>query len=395
MKKHYDCYFRITFLFSIISSSILIGGCNKNTSNNALPPAGANFPIPEVSVVNAKVEEVTISTELPGRLEATRVAQVRARASGIVLARVYKEGSDVKAGQMLFKIDSAPLQATFNSSRATLEKAQANLAQVNVKLQRYKPLVESNAISKQEYDDIVTAQKQALADVGVAKANQENAKLNLGYAFVTAPISGRIGRALVTEGALVGQGEATPMALIQQINPIYVTFTQSSSQIAALRKSIQGGELKALSKDKEQSKVTLITEDGTQYSNFGKLLFSEMSVDESTGSVTLRAEFPNKDKILLPGMYVRVKINQGVREQAITLPQQAVMRTLDGAFVMMVGQDGKIISKAVKTSGVQNNKWIITDGIKVGDKVIVEGLNKFKPDMQVKPIEFKENSPKI
>ena len=348
---------------------------------------GAGMPPPEVSVVTVQPERIVVASELPGRVEATRIAQVRARVAGIVLKRAFEEGSEVKAGEVLYRIDPAPFQATFNSAQATLSKAQANLAQATLKVQRYKPLVETNAISKQEYDDAVTAQKQAEADVAAAKAAQETARLNLGYATVTAPISGRIGRAQVTEGALVGQGEATPLATIQQLDPIYVTLSQSSAELLRLKQALANGQLKSVGKDR--ATVTLVTDDGRPYPHPGKLLFSDVTVDETTGSVSLRALFPNPERFLLPGMYARARIEQAVDEQALTVPQQAVTRSADGAAVLVVGQDGKVVARPVKTGSAYNNKWVITDGLKAGDRVIVEGLQKAKPGATVKPVPWK------
>jgi len=342
------------------------------------------MPPPEVAVVTVEPQRIVVTTELPGRIEATRVAQVRARVPGIVQKRVFQEGSEVKAGDVLFRIDPAPFQATFSSAQAAVAKAEANLAQANLKVQRYKPLVETNAISKQEYDDALTAQKQATAELASARAAQETARLNLGYATVTAPISGRIGRAQVTEGALVGQGEATPLATVQQLDPVYVNLTQSSAELLQLRRALASGRLKSVGKDK--AKVTLVTEDGRAYPHEGKLLFSDVAVDESTGAVTLRAEFPNPDRMLLPGLYVRARLEQAVSENAITVPQQAVQRDASGASVLLVGADGKVALQQVKADSSQGDKWVISEGLKPGDKVIAEGFQKAKPGAMVKPV---------
>jgi membrane fusion protein (multidrug efflux system) len=360
----------------------LLAGCGDN-----IPSAqaqGTGMPPPEVAIVTVAPQRAVLTTELPGRLESTRVAQVRARVPGIVQKRVFKEGGDVKAGDVLFRIDPAPYQAALNSAQATLAKAEANLAQATLKAQRYKPLVETNAISKQEYDDAVTAQKQAAADVAAAKAARDTAKLNLGYATVTAPISGRVGRALVTEGALVGQGEATPLTTVQQLDPIYVNLTQSTTELMRLREAQAKGQLKSVGNG--QAKVTMVFEDGRTYAQPGKLLFSDVSVDEATGSITLRAEFPNPQHVLLPGMYARARVEQAVDEQAILVPQQAVQRGTEGAYVMVVGNDGKVAMRPVKTGTAQGNSWIITDGLKSGDKVIVEGLQKVKPGAPVRTV---------
>jgi membrane fusion protein, multidrug efflux system len=366
-----------------------LAGCGDKIASAQAQGAGMPPP-PEVAVVTVAPERIAITTELPGRVEAYRVAQVRARVPGIVLKRVFQEGSDVKAGEVLFRIDPAQFQATFNSAKAALARAEANLAQANLKVQRYRPLVATNAISKQEFDDALTAQKQGEADVAAAKATQQTAQLNLGYATVTAPISGRIGRALVTEGALVGQGEATPLAVIQQLDPIYINLTQSASELLQLRRAMESGQLKRVGRD--QAKVTLVTEDGTPYPHSGQLLFSDMSVDENTGAVTLRAKFPNPDRFLLPGMYARARLEQAVDEQAITVPQQAVIRTQDNASVMLVGADGKVSAQQIKTGAAQGDKWLVLQGLKAGDKVIVEGLQKAKPGATVKPVPWKDQA---
>ncbi|HJV81273.1 efflux RND transporter periplasmic adaptor subunit [Noviherbaspirillum sp.] len=379
---------RFSAVVAIILMVFGLTGCGEK--NAAAQAPGPGMPPPEVSVVTVAPERIVMTTELPGRLEATRVAQVRARVPGIVLKRIFQEGSDVKAGEVLFQIDPAPFQATYNSAQASLARAEANQAQANLKVQRYKPLVDTNAISKQEYDDALTAQKQTAADVAAAKAAVETARLNLGYATVKAPISGRIGRALVTEGALVGQGEATPLAMIQQVDPIYVNLTQSASELMQLRRAMESGQLKRVGPD--QAKVTLVMEDGTAYSHSGKLLFSDMSVDEGTGAVTLRAKFPNPDRFLLPGMYARARLEQAVDEKAITVPQQAVIRNQDEASVMLVGSDGKVSTRTIKTGSAQNDKWIVLQGLKAGDQVIVEGLQKAKPGASVKPVPWKNSA---
>jgi membrane fusion protein (multidrug efflux system) len=379
--------------FSRIGASItilsLLAACGDKAASG--PAAGAAPPPPDVAVITIAPKALTLSTELPGRLEAYRVAQVRARVPGIVLQRVFKEGEEVKAGAPLFRIDPAPLQATYDTAQAIMAKSEANLAQANLKVQRYLPLVNQNAISRQEYDDAVTAQKQTAADLAAAKASRQTASLNLGYASVTAPIAGRIGRALVTEGALVGQGEATPLATIQQLNPIYLTLTQSSADILRLRRALATGQLKSAGQD--QARITLTTEDGQPYPLPGKLLFSDLSVDESSGSVTLRAEFPNPDHLLLPGMYVRAHLAQAVSEQTITVPQQAVTRTPQGAQVMVVGPGNIVAIRPVTADTAQDNSWIITQGLKAGEQIIVEGFQKAKPGAPVKPIPWQPIAP--
>lgn len=358
-----------------------VAGCGKTISDTQKQ---GDKPPQEVSVVTVAPERIALSTVLPGRLEASRSAEVRARVAGIVLKRTFREGSDVKAGDVLFRIDPSPFQAAYAIAQAAVAKAEAIQLQANLKAQRYKPLVEFNAISKQEYDDAIAMQKQAAADVESARAARQTASLNLGYATVTAPISGRVGRAQVTEGALVGQGEATLLAMVQQIDPIYLNLTQSSTDALRLRTAIANGQIKGISDG--QAKITLVTEDGRVYPQSGKLLFSDVTVDESSGAIMLRAEFPNPDHLLLPGMYVRARLEQAVNEQAIMVPQQAVIRSNEGASVWVVGQDGKVAARAIKTGSVQGNTWIVSEGLQAGDRVIVEGLQKAKPGVTVKPV---------
>jgi membrane fusion protein (multidrug efflux system) len=375
---------RFARLAAVLAVLSVFAGCSEKPKE--APAAKA----PEVGVVTVELQRITITNELPGRLEAVRVAQVRARASGIVQKREFREGSEVKAGALLFRIDPASYQATYESSQAALAKSEANLAQANLKLQRYKPLMEINAVSKQEYDDASTAQKQALADVASSKAARTIAQLDLSYTRVTSPISGRIGRALVTEGALVNEGEATQLATVQQLDPIYVNLTQSSTDLLKLQRALADGKLKGV--DKGQAEITLVMEDGTPYAHPGKLLFSGVSVDESTGAVSLRAEFPNPERRLLPGMYVRAKLEQGIREEAIVVPQQAVTRGANSTTVMVVDADEKVASRTVTTGNSQGNGWLITDGLKVGDRVIVSGLQKIKPGAAVKVVPWTPKS---
>jgi membrane fusion protein (multidrug efflux system) len=354
-------------------------------------PPGGGMPPAEVGVVTVAPGDIGLVTELPGRLEASRVAQVRARAAGIVLQRLFREGSDVRAGQPLFKIDPASYAATYSSAQAGLAKAQANAAQATMLAERYKPLVEANAISKQDYANAVAAQKTAEADVASARAAVQTAGINLGYASVTAPISGRIGRALVTEGALVGQGEATPLALIQQIDPMYVNFTQSATEVLNLRRSLDAGKLNRAGADAASVKIVL--EDGSVHSRAGRLLFSDLTVDPTSGQVTLRAEVPNPGTVLLPGMYVRVQLEQARASNAIVLPQQAVTRSGTGDSVMVVGADGKVSPRPIKVGGEQNGQWVVLEGLKAGELVMVDGFQKLRPGATVKPVPWRPGSP--
>lgn len=351
-----------------LSASLLLAACGPSS-----PPgggAGGGMPPAEVGVVTVTPGDIGLVSELPGRLEASRVAQVRARAAGILQRRLFREGSDVQAGQPLFQIDPAPYAAA-------LARAEANLAQTTALAERYKPLVEANAVSKQEYANAVAAQKVAEADV-------QTARINLGYAHITAPISGRIGRALVTEGALVGQGEATQLAVVQQINPMYVNFTQSAAEVMALRRAMERGQLKRAGAD--AASVRIVLEDGSEYAQSGKLLFSDLTVDATSGQITLRAEVPNPGGTLLPGLYVRVRLEQAKASNAITLPQQAVTRSPQGDTVMVVGADGKVSPRPVKVGNQQGGQWVILDGLKAGEQVMVDGFQKLRGDAPVKPV---------
>ena len=376
---------RLTRISAAVCLIFTLAACGKKSEAPAAPPPT------EVSVVTITSAPLAVTNELPGRLEASRIAEVRARVPGIVLKRNFREGADVKAGELLYQIDPAQFQASYNSADASVQRAEATLLQAELTAKRYKPLVETNAVSKQEYDNVVATEKQASADLAAAKAARETARLSLGYANVTAPIAGRIGRALVTEGALVGQNEATPLAIVQQIDPIYVNLTQSSTEVLKLQRAMADGQLKSAGKG--QVKITLVTEDGQEYQRPGKLLFSDLTVDETSGAVTLRAEFSNPDRLLLPGMYVRARVEQGLDENAITVPQQAVTQTPGGSAVMVVGADNKVTSRPVKTGSSNNNNWVIESGLKAGERVIVEGLQKVQPGATVNPVQWKKAAP--
>jgi membrane fusion protein (multidrug efflux system) len=367
----------------------LLVACGQKSETAPGAPAGkpgAGGPPPaEVGVITVTPKPVGLVTELPGRLEASRVAQVRARVPGILLKRVFVEGSDVRAGQLLFQIDSAPLQSQVASAQATLARSQANVTQATAQAERFKPLLEANAVSKQDYINAVAAQKTAEADVAASKANVQNAQINLGYASVTAPISGRIGRALVTEGALVGQGEATQLAVIQQINPMYVNFTQSTTELLNLRRAVESGRFKAAG-GAGTAGVAIVLEDGSVYPQPAKLLFSDLSVDPTSGQITLRAEVANPKGILLPGMYVRVRLEQAETPTGIVVPQQAVQRGSTGDSVMVVDAEGRVSPRPVKVGTAQGGDWVILDGVKTGELVMVDGFQKLRGAAPVKPV---------
>ena len=369
---------------AVLSIAMLVVACGQQSAPSPGGPGGG-MPPAEVGVVTVAPRSVGLTTELPGRLEASRVAQVRARAAGILQKRLFKEGSDVRAGQALFEIDASPYQASYASAQAALARAQANLTQAAAQAERYKPLLDANAISKQDYINAVAAQKQAEADVASGKAASQIAQINLGYASVTSPISGRIGRALVTEGALVGQGEATQLAVVQQINPMYVNFTQSTTEVLQLRRALESGKFKRAS-GSDAASVRVVLEDGSEYPQTGKLLFSDLTVDPSSGQITLRAEVPNASGILLPGMYVRVRLEQAEANDAITLPQQAVTRGSTGDSVLVVGADGKVTPRPVKIGSAQGGQWVVLEGLKPGEQVMVDGFQKLRGAAPVKAV---------
>jgi membrane fusion protein, multidrug efflux system len=347
--------------------------------------AAATPPPAEVVVQPIVPRRVAVTNELPGRIDAVRIAQVRARVAGILLKRTFTEGGDVKAGDILLEIDPAPFRANLASAQANLAKAEANQKHAQDSLNRFKSLMKDEAISRQDYDTAISAGLQADAEVQAAKAAVTNANLSLGYASVTAPISGRIGRALVTEGALVGQNESTPLATIQQLDPVYFDFTQSSADMLRLRRALEAGRLKSVTSGAAQ--VTLLLEDGTEYQSRGKLLFSDITVDPNTGMVSLRAEFPNPDRLLLPGMFARARLEQAVDEDAITAPMRAVTRGGgNAASVLIVDAQNKVEVRNVKLGDATGDSWIVTDGLKAGERIVVEGLQKARPGAVVKPV---------
>ncbi|KVL90105.1 efflux RND transporter periplasmic adaptor subunit [Burkholderia stagnalis] len=365
-------------LITVATAAVFLAACGKKES--APPPQ-----TPEVGVVTVQPQNVAVFTELPGRTNAFLVAQVRARVDGIVLRREFTEGSDVKAGQRLYKIDPAPYIAQLNSAKATLAKAQANLATQNALVSRYKVLVGANAISKQDYDNAVAAQGQAAADVAAGKAAVDTAQINLGYTDVVSPITGRVGISQVTPGAYVQASQATLMSTVQQLDPVYVDLTQSSLDGLKLRQDVQSGKLKTSGPG--AAKVSLILEDGKTYSEPGKLQFSDVTVDQATGSVTIRAIFPNKDRVLLPGMFVRARIEEGVNENAFLVPQIGVTHDQKGqAVALVVGADNKVAPHQLTTAGMQGQDWVVEGGLQAGDRVIVQGIDKVRPGATVKAV---------
>ncbi len=386
--------FRRLGLSALLVSMLAACGQGGNEGKAAgAKPAGPAMPPAQVGVVKVELERVPVMAELPGRLEAVRTAQVRARVAGILQKRQFTEGADVKAGESLFQIDSATYKAALESAQATQAKAEANLAQATALVERYQPLQAAKAISPQEFLNAQVAQRQAQADVAAAKAAVQTARINLGYASVVAPISGRIGRALVTEGALVGQGEATQLAVIQQVNPLYVNFTQPANEVIKLKKAMEAGTLKKAGK--HAAAVRVVLDDGSEYPLQGKLLFSDLTVDPTSGQVSLRAELPNPDGLLLPGMYVRVRLEQAEVEGGMLLPQQAVTRSNQADTVMVVDAEGKLSPRPIKLGGARGNQWVVLGGLQPGEQVMVDGFQKImmNPKAPVKAVPWTPTAP--
>jgi membrane fusion protein (multidrug efflux system) len=374
----------------MLSGSLALTGCDEKPAQQQ----GAG-QMPEVGVVTLKTEPLQITTELPGRTSAFRVAEVRPQVSGIILKRNFTEGSDIEAGVSLYQIDPATYQAAYESAKGDLAKAQAaaNIAQMT--LNRYQKLVGTKYISQQDFDTARADAQQASAAVVAAKAAVETARINLAYTKVTSPISGRIGKSSVTEGALVQTGQTTALATVQQLDPIYVDVTQSSNDYLRLKQELANGTLK---QENGKAKVELVTNDGMKYPQSGTLEFSDVTVDQTTGSITLRAIFPNKDMTLLPGLFVRAKLEEGTNPNALLVPQQGITRTPRGeATAMVVGEGDKVEVRSLTASQAIGDKWLVTDGLKAGDRVIITGLQKVRPGAQVKAQEVtadnKEQAP--
>ena len=362
------------------SMLFLLSGCSGSKKEAAAPPP------PEVSVATVHRQAVPVTTELPGRTSAYLVAQVRARNDGIVLKREFKEGSDVKANQRLYQIDPAPYRAALDSAVATLQNAQANVVAASALAERDKVLIKGNAVSKQMLDNAVAAEGQAVAAVASGKAAVETARINLGYTDVVSPISGRTGVSLVTQGAFVQASAATLMSTVQQIDPIYVDLNQSSLAGLRLRQDAASGKLKLNGPD--QAKVTLTLEDGAQYPLPGALQFTDITVDPGTGSVTVRAIFPNPQHVLLPGMFVRATIDEGVNDSALLVPQVGVTHDPKGqATALVVGADDKVALRAIQATRTVGDQWVVEGGLSEGEKVIVAGLQKVQPGALVRTVE--------
>ncbi len=364
-------------LAGLLVAAALLAACAKD--------AGGPPPPPEVTVITLQPRAISITDQLPGRTTAFRVAEVRPQVTGIVKKRLFTEGGEVQAGQQLYQIDPGSYRATLNSAEAALQRAEAQAVSARLLQERYGPLIAANAVSKQENDDAIAARARAEADVAAARAQVENARINVVYTQVLSPITGRIGRALVTEGALVTSEQPSPLATVQQLDPIYVDITQSSTEMLRLQRQLESGQLVQDAAD--GAEVTLSLEDGSTYAERGHLKVSEASVDPGTGSVTLRAVFPNPRRELLPGMFVRARLSQGTRAAAILVPQRGITHTPAGAAsALVVDADGTAAARAVTAARAIGDEWLITAGLAAGDRVIVDGLQKVKPGVPVKVV---------
>ena len=372
---------KVNELFRVLTTAaaavMLLAACGKD-------PAGPPPPA-EVSVVTLKPRAVEITDQLPGRTTAFRVAEVRPQVTGVVQKRLFAEGTEVKAGEQLFQIDAGSYRAALSSAQAALKRAEAQAVTAKLLAERYAPLIAANAVSKQENDEAIAANARAEADVASARAAVESARINVVYTQVLSPISGRIGRTMITEGALVTSGQPAPLATVQQLDPIYVDITQSSTEMLRLQRQLANGEL--VKDESNQAEVSLTLEDGSRYPERGRLKVSEASVDPSTGSVVLRAVFPNPRRELLPGMFVRAQLSQGTRSAALMVPQRGVNHNPRGeATVLIVDKDEKVAERVVTADRTIGDEWLITAGLSPGDRVIVDGLQKAKPGSPVKAV---------
>ncbi|MFS2163272.1 efflux RND transporter periplasmic adaptor subunit [Variovorax sp. Varisp62] len=373
--------YSLTFVAALASTCMLVA-CGKPPGGP--PPAPGT---PEVGIVTVQPQSVAITTELPGRTSPFLIADVRPQVGGIVQARKFREGSDVKAGEALYQIDPATYKATYDSNLAALAKAQASLRTTRLKAERYKELVAIKAVSQQDYDDAAASLQQGEADVASAKANVETSRINLAYARIEAPISGRIGKSSVTPGALVTASQSTALATIQQLDPIYVDVTQSSAAMLQLKQAMARGDLQKSGTN--AAKVKLLLEDGSAYPLEGKLEFSDVTVDQNTGAITLRAVFPNPKADLLPGMYVRAVLQEGVKEQALLVPQQAVSRDSTGKpLAYVVDAQHKLQRRALETERAIGDQWLVRSGLQAGDKLVVDGQQQAASGVEVKTVQW-------
>ena len=378
-KRSFFALHRAAGLFLLCSGGL--AACSSGRT--ATPPN----PPPEVGVVTLHPQPVTITTDLPGRMAAYRIAEVRPQVSGVIVKRLFTEGSEVKAGQQLYQIDPAPFQANLESAQASLARARASLKSAALLTQRYKPLAEARAVSQQDYDNAIAAESQAEADIALAKAAVDTAQINLAYTRMFSPISGRTGRSSVTEGALVDASQRTALVVVQQLDPIYVDVTQPSTMLLRLQREFASGQMKKVGESQARAQLTL--EDNTRYEQSGTLQFAEVAVDSGTGSVTLRALFPNPRHILLPGMFVHEQIEEGVNEHGLLVPQRAITHNARGeATTMVVGANNTVSTRVIKTERAIGDQWLVSDGVAAGDRVIVVGLQRVGSGVaEVKPME--------
>jgi membrane fusion protein, multidrug efflux system len=375
----------IALIVGVGVMGLTLAGCGKQKGAGG-PPGGG---VPEVAVATIQPERLTLNTELPGRVSAFLVAEIRPQVSGIIQKRLFEEGADVKAGDPLYQIDPAMYEASHSAAKAAQARAEASLASIRSRAARYKELVDVKAVSQQDYDDITNGIKQVEAEVAAGKAAAESARLNLSFTSITAPISGRIGRSSVTIGALATAYQPVPFTTIQQLDNVYVDAPQSSANLLRLKKTLAGGNLK--SDGAGQAKVRLLLEDGTAYPQEGAMQFSDVTVDPSTGSFNLRMIFPNPDRVLLPGMFVRAVVPEGINEQAILIPQQAVARDPRGnPMAMIVSGEGKVEPRPLVLDRAIGNRWLVASGLRAGDSVIVEGILRARPGSPVKAVPFEK-----
>jgi len=385
--KHANAVYKFlkrTVALVVLSIVFLPAGCDRQQQSS--PPTA----VPEVLVVTVQPQSVVLTTELPGRTSAFRIAEIRPQISGLIQKRLFTEGSNIKAGQVLYQIDPAPFQAVLDNAQAGLGKAEANLPAIRLRAERYREVLADKAVSQQDYDDVAAALKQAQAEIEYWKAQVETARINLGYTRVIAPIFGRIGRSSVTDGALVTAYQPTALATIQQLNPIYVDVPQSTTDLLRLKRHLKDGRLNH--DENNPNTVRLILEDDTSYPLEGMLQFSDVTVDPTTGSVILRVVFPNPEGILLPGMFVRTLIKEGVNEQAILIPQQGVSRDHKGNPVsLVVDSEDKVGQRMLTLDRAIGDKWFVSEGLAPGDRVIVEGMQMLRPGTAVKAVPFNES----
>jgi len=375
------------FVLTALVGSVALTGCDQAADSQQ---ASAPQAVP-VGVITLKSQALTLKKELPGRISAFQIAEIRPQVSGIVQSRLFKEGAQVKQGQALYQIDPATFEADLAASEAAVARAEASIASTKSKASRYSELLKIKAVSQQDFDEADAAQKQAQAELLTAKAQLKSAQINLDYSHVSSPISGQISKSSVTVGALVSANQTTALATVTQLDPIYVDLTQSSNELTQLKKAISSGSLSVDSQS--QTDVELQMEDGSTYPLKGTLQFSEVTVDPSTGSVTLRAKFPNPDKLLLPGMYARASVVEGVKQDAILVPQRGVSRNTKGEpTAMVVSKENTVESRVLKVDRTIGSNWLVTDGLSDGDKVIIEGLQKIRPGAPVNPSEIQSSA---